>query len=205
MGLEKYKINQTSDKGEVLTFYNEQNQPIGLVKREEGIDRGLLLEAVQLWVINPETRQVLMQRRSKNKKNNPGKIDVSVSGHVSENETPTQAMLREAHEEIGVEQQQLFSKLQKFAETKINLADYGRQGRYIVHMYLEFSKEPLQNYKKQDSEVEELFFMDYEEIKRRVRSHDEEMLIPNSKETERIFTILDEKILNRGKDKCVEK
>ena len=119
MGLEKYKINQTSDKGEVLTFYNEQNQPIGLVKREEGIDRGLLLEAVQLWVINPETLQVLMQRRSKNKKNNPGKIDVSVSGHVSENETPTQAMLREAHEEIGVEQQQLFSKLQKFAETKI--------------------------------------------------------------------------------------
>lgn len=205
MGLEKYKIGQTADEGEVLTFYNEKNEPIGIVKREEGIDRGLLLEAVQLWVINPETNQVLMQRRSRNKKNNPGKIDVSVSGHVSENETPTQAMLREAHEEIGVEREQLFSNLQKFAETKINLADFGRQGRYIVHMYLSFSKNPIESYIKQDSEVEELFFMDYEEVKRRVRSNDSEMLIPKSKETERIFTILDEKILNRGKGKCVEK
>lgn len=67
MGLEKYKIAQ-QNRGESLTFYNESNQPIGIVKREEGIDRGLLLEGVQLWIINPSTYQVLMQRRSRNKK-----------------------------------------------------------------------------------------------------------------------------------------
>ena len=82
MGLEK----------ESLIVYSGANQPIGIENREDAIKKGLLVEGVQLWIINPDTNQVLMQRRSKNKKNNPGKIDVSVSGHVKSTETPTQAI-----------------------------------------------------------------------------------------------------------------
>lgn len=197
MGLEKYKISRESQE-ESLTFYNEQNEPIGIVNREEGINRGLLLEGVQLWIINPENNQVLMQRRSRNKQNNPSKIDVSVSAHVEPDETAIQAMLREAREEIGLaDSEYLYSKMQKFAENKINLADYGRQGRYIMHFYLAFLNNPLESYTKQDSEVEELFFMDYDEVKRRVRSDDPEMLMPKSDEAEKIFSALDEKIKAR--------
>ena len=194
MGLEKYKISRENQE-ESLTFYNEQNEPIGIVNREEGNNRGLLLEGVQLWIINPETNQVLMQRRSRNKQNNPNKIDVSVSAHVDPDETATQAMLREAREEIGLtDSEYLYNNMQKFAENKINLTDYGRQGRYIMHFYLAFLDNSLESYTKQDSEVEELFFMDYEEVKRRVRCDDPEMLMPKSDEAERIFSILDEKI-----------
>lgn len=197
MGLEKYKISRGNQE-ESLTFYNEQNEPIGIVNREEGINRGLLLEGVQLWIINPETNQVLMQRRSRNKQNNPNKIDVSVSAHVDPDETATQAMLREAGEEIGLtDSEYLYNNMQKFAENKINLADYGRQGRYIMHFYLAFLNNPLESYTKQDSEVEELFFMDYEEVKRRVRSDDPEMLMPKSDEAEKLFSALDEKIKAR--------
>lgn len=197
MGLEKYKISRGNQE-ESLTFYNEQNEPIGIVNREEGINRGLLLEGVQLWIINPDTNQVLMQRRSKNKQNNPYKIDVSVSAHVDPDETATQAMLREAGEEIGLtDSEYLYNNMQKFAENKINLADYGRQGRYIMHFYLAFLNNPLESYTKQDSEVEELFFMDYEEVKRRVRSDDPEMLMPKSDVAEKIFSVLDEKIKAR--------
>ena len=39
MGLEKYKISRGNQE-ESLTFYNEQNEPIGIVNREEGIHRG---------------------------------------------------------------------------------------------------------------------------------------------------------------------
>lgn len=198
MGLEKYKISRGNQE-ESLTFYNEQNEPIGIVNREEGINRGLLLEGVQLWIINPETNQVLMQRRSRNKQNNPNKIDVSVSAHVDPDETATQAMLREAREEIGLtDSEYLYNNMQKFAENKINLTDYGRQGRYIMHFYLAFLDNSLESYTKQDSEVEELFFMDYEEVKRRVRCDDPEMLMPKSDEAERIFSILDEKIKMRN-------
>ena len=197
MGLEKYKISRENQE-ESLTFYNEQNEPIGIVNREEGINRGLLLEGVQLWIINPETNQVLMQRRSRNKQNNPNKIDVSVSAHVDPDETATQAMLREAREEIGLtDSEYLYNNMQKFAENKINLTDYGRQGRYIMHFYLAFLDNSLESYTKQDSEVEELFFMDYEEVKRRVRSNDPEMLMPKSDEAEKIFSALDEKIKTR--------
>ena len=64
MGLEKYRITR-QENTEKLTFYDDLNQPIGIVDREEGIDKGLLLEGVQLWIINPDTNQVLMQRRRK--------------------------------------------------------------------------------------------------------------------------------------------
>ena len=187
---------------ESLTVYNGANQPIGTENREEAIKKGLLVEGVQLWIINPDTNQVLMQRRSKNKKNNPGKIDVSVSGHVKSTETPTQAILREASEEIGIKDRQLlFCKMQKFAQSQIDLRKFGRQGNYIMTFFLAFLNDSLDTYVKDDEEVEQLFLMDYEELKQRVRQNDSEMLIPKSEQTERIFSILDEKIRNKNQGK----
>ena len=193
MGLEK----------ETLTIYSGANQPIGTADREEAIKKGLLVEGVQLWIINPNTNQVLMQRRSRNKKNNPGKIDVSVSGHVKSTETPTQAILREASEEIGItDRQALFNKIQKIAQTEIDLRKFGRQGNYIMTFFLAFLNDSLDTYIKDDDEVEELFLMDYEELKRRVREDDSEMLIPKSEQTENMFSILDEKIRKRTVEKA---
>ncbi len=192
MGLEK----------ESLTVYSQANQPIGIENREDVIKKGLLVEGVQLWIINPDTNQVLMQRRSRNKKNNPGKIDVSVSGHVKPTETATQAILREANEEIGFADRQLLcSKMQKFHQNQIDLRKYGRQGNYIMTFFLAFLNDSLATYVKDEEEVEELFFMDYEELKRRVREDDSEMLIPKSEKTETIFSMLDEKIKNRNQGK----
>ena len=143
-----------------------------------------------------------MQKRSKNKKSNPGKIDVSVSGHVKPHETAIQAILREASEEIGIKDiRQLYSQMQKIAENQIDLRKFGRQGNYSMTFFLLFSKDSLEVYTKDDEEVEELFFMDYEELKRRVREDDKEMFIPKSEKTENLFSILDEKIKNKNQGK----
>lgn len=104
-------------------------------------------------------------------------------------------MLREASEEIGLKDfQYLCSKMQKICENQIDLRKYGKQGNYAMSFYLAFLENPLESYIKQDSEVEELFFMDYEELKKRVRNDDPEMLMPKSEESEKLFSILDEKI-----------
>ena len=204
MGLEKYRITEP-EEGECLTVYDKANNPIGIVNRKEAIEQGLLVEGVQLWIINPDNNQVLMQKRNRNKKNNPGKIDVSVSGHVKPDETPTQAMLREAREEIGFRDSQLlFGKMQKFTQTQIDLRKFGRQGNYAMTFFLAFLNFPLDTYIKNDEEVEQLFFMDYEEFKSKVRKGDTEMLMPNSEQTESIFSILDEKILERNQNKGKE-
>ena len=198
MGLEQYRITQQNEY-ECLTIYNKSNQPIGTVDREDAIKKGLLVEGVQLWVINPDNNQVLMQRRSKNKKNNPGKIDVSVSGHVKTNETTIQAILREASEEIGLkDKQKLCSIMQKFAHNQIDLRNHGMQGNYVMTYFVAFLNNSLDTYSKNEDEVEELFFMDYEELKSRVRNADPEMFIPKSEQAETIFSILDEMIKNRN-------
>lgn len=78
----KNRIRLNSTEDEIVNYYDKNGNKIGTVEREEGIEKGLLLKAVQIWIINPETKQVLMQERSHKKVNDPGMIDVSASGHV---------------------------------------------------------------------------------------------------------------------------
>ena len=199
MSLENYRVQLTKDKSEQLNYFNDNYEKIGTTSREQGIQQGLLLEAVQLWVVNPKTKQVLMQRRSKEKGNDPNMIDVSVSGHVKANETKTQAMIREAREEIGTSIEDLAGKMQYIMEVEIDLAKLQRKGRYLVHEFVVYLDYPLSYYKKQDDEVDKLFFMRYEEVKSRIRHQDSRMRIPYNKQTEELLYKLDENIYNKNK------
>ena len=199
MSLEKYKVQLTKDKSEQLNYFNDNYEKMGTTTREQAIEQGLLVEAVQLWVINPKTKQVLMQRRSKGKGNDPDMIDVSVSGHVKANETKTQAMIREASEEIGTNIEDLAGKMQYVMEFEIDLTKLQREGRYLVHEFIVYLDHPLAYYKKQDEEVDKLFFMRYEEVKSRIRHQDPRMRIPYNKETEELLYKIDEKIYNKDK------
>ena len=64
MSLDKYKVqnNGTEEEIEIVNYYNDNYEKIGTISRKEGIKQNLLLEAVQLWIINPYTKQVLMQK-----------------------------------------------------------------------------------------------------------------------------------------------
>ena len=185
-------------ENEKINYFDENRKYIGQVDRKNAEKNSLLVQAVQLWIVNPETNEVLMQKRSDKKNINAGKIDVSVSGHVKIKETPIQAMLREANEEIGIDRQYLCNAMQKFYETKINLGKYGKQGNYIVNFYVAFLNNELSSYKKNDDEVEKLFWMKYEELKKRVENNDNEILIPKSKESEIFFKELDKIIKERN-------
>lgn len=63
----------------------------------------LLCMSAHCWVLSDDGKSVLIQKRSKNMFCNPGLYDISLAGHIDDDEEPLQAMLREAYEEGGVD------------------------------------------------------------------------------------------------------
>lgn len=76
-------------------------QPTGITKPRTEVHRdGDWHRSFHLWIVK-EGRYVLFQRRAKYKDFEPGKIDVTVGGHLAAGETVRDA-LREVEEELGL-------------------------------------------------------------------------------------------------------
>lgn len=70
--------------------------------REKCHKEGLWHKAVVVFIINSKN-QVLLQRRSPNKRMWPNMWDVTAGGHVLAGEFGFEAIIREAKEELGIE------------------------------------------------------------------------------------------------------
>ena len=57
---------------------------------------------VWMWRRRGDGLEILLQRRADDKPTWPGYVDISAAGHINEGESPIEAALREAQEEIGV-------------------------------------------------------------------------------------------------------
>lgn len=87
---------------EIFPLVDEQGCVIGQATRSECHSGSKLLHPViHLHVFNQKGK-LFMQKRSASKDIQPDKWDSSVGGHIDLNETPAQAALREAGEEIGL-------------------------------------------------------------------------------------------------------
>lgn len=200
----KNRIKNTA-KDEKLNYYDENGKKLGIINRHQAIEQGLLIESAQIWIINPKTKEVLMQIRSKNKGNDPGMIDVSASGHVIVGETPMQTIIREGKEELGTKAfEKLIPTIKKLIDFEIDFSKEGRKGRYINHEYIGFSTAKLKEYKKQDDEVEKLFFMKYDDVKKLIENEDENMRIPYNKSTKKMLELIEKELENVSKEKTRE-
>ena len=86
---------------ELVDLLNANGEKIGVVEKSEAHKRGLWHRVVHIWILN-SNRQLLIQKRSKQKSFYPNVWDVSVGGHVGAGENAVDASLREVFEEIGV-------------------------------------------------------------------------------------------------------
>ena len=88
---------------ELFDVLNEKGEYTNRVEtRKKCHKEGLYHKAVVVFIINSKG-QVLLQRRSPNKRMWPNLWDVTAGGHVSSGEFGFQAIIRECKEELGIE------------------------------------------------------------------------------------------------------
>lgn len=87
---------------ELFDVVNEQDEVIGVEKRAVVHAKKLLHRGTHIWMIHPETYQVLIQKRSLLKDTYPNCWTSSVSGHIDSGEDYLQAAIREVTEEVGL-------------------------------------------------------------------------------------------------------
>lgn len=87
---------------EILDIVNDQDEVMGQAERDEVHRIGLVcrLAYVCFYTAN---REIILQKRSTAKKNDPGKLTTAVSGHVASGQDYLEAAVRETLEETGVE------------------------------------------------------------------------------------------------------
>lgn len=87
---------------ELFDVCTPEGEPTGrLAPRSEAHRLGLWHRSSHLWVVNRQ-KEILLQRRHPGKQTDPGRWDIAVAGHLSAGQTPQQAMIREAQEELGL-------------------------------------------------------------------------------------------------------
>lgn len=88
---------------ECFDVLNEKGQYTGIIEtRGKCHKEGLWHKAAVVFVINSQN-QVLLQKRSANKRMWPNMWDVTAGGHVLAGEFGFEAILRETKEELGIE------------------------------------------------------------------------------------------------------
>lgn len=87
---------------EILDIVNEKDEVIGQAERDEVHRVGLVCRLIYVcfYTANGE---VILQKRGLKKKNDPGRLTTTVSGHVSTGQSYLEAAVRETLEESGIE------------------------------------------------------------------------------------------------------
>lgn len=85
---------------EICIIVNEFDKTIGYKNRDE-ITKNDIYRVSALWITNSDGK-ILLAKRSKNKKNNPGKWGPAVAGTLGKGETYFSNIVKETKEEIGL-------------------------------------------------------------------------------------------------------
>ena len=88
---------------EMWQLYDFNENPIEVVDRNnpQVWDKGMFHMGADIWIINDD-KKILVQKRSKYKKLEPN-VWAMTGGSVIYGETPTQTIVREAKEELGID------------------------------------------------------------------------------------------------------
>lgn len=152
----------SNNKKQILILVDKKDRELGFSEKEEcHKGQGKMHRAFMVFFINKKG-EILLCRRSKNKKLWPGFWDASVVSHVLKNESYKDAALRRTREEIGLK---IASKdLKEIGDFsyRSEYKDIGSENEYC-RVFLAKIKEIV---KPNKEEIEEIKFLSASEISR---------------------------------------
>ncbi len=147
---------------EMVKVLNEQGQEMGsIVEKLKAHKEGICHGVVVIAIINSNGK-VIIQKRAIAKREEPGKWDLSASGHISSDEAIIDAAIRETYEEIGIK---IVADDLTYIDTFLFKAE-GFNKKISHYTYVFIVKKDIDESELvlQESEVDEVKFVDKKEL-----------------------------------------
>ena len=153
---------------ELIDVLDENGIKTGeILPRSEIHKKGLWHRAIAVAIVN-ENNQILLQQRSYKKDKNAGMWDISVAGHISTGQDALSAASREINEEVSVNlgykvDIKDFRYMFSYRKEQVFSEDYIERQFYDFFILRENDLK-IENIKVQESEVEQVKFVDISEL-----------------------------------------
>lgn len=138
---------------ELLDILDENGNLIDVKTRADAHAKGLWHKSVHVWVINSKN-EILLQKRSKNKKFFPSFWDCAFAGHVDSGESSLLTAVREGNEELGLKIDE--KKLKFLFTNKESISHDNITNNEFVDIYVYEADVDLDNLLLQQEEVEDV-------------------------------------------------
>jgi len=164
---------------EYFDLLDENGNKTGKTKLRSEVHRdGDWHRGVFVLLINSKM-ELLIQKRSPNKKSHPNEWELSATGHIKAGQTSLQAAVGEVKEEIGVnirgdDLEYLFEKKTKSIQNNGTFINSEFGDVYLVERDLDTSGLVLQ-----EEEVSEVKLIDFREFEKQIKAGDKD-IIPHS-------------------------
>lgn len=154
---------------EKFDVLNELGEFTGKVAtREECHKEGLWHRAVYGFIIDKD-KNILLQKRSKNKKLWPDMWDVTVGGHVIAGEFGRQALIRETKEELGID---ITDDEVKYLVGSTSINNQNEIiNKHYNECYLITKNVDISSIKLKEDEVSEVKYFSKDELIKRIKSN----------------------------------
>ena len=180
---------------EQIDIYDKNGLKLGYTEDKELAHKnGLIHKTVHLWILN-DKNELLLQRRSLDNPRYPGKLEISVAGHVMAGENPVEAIKREAFEEIGIRINPYFLEyLFSYRHTRVMKDTY--INNEISDIYIYRYNVDIKDCTFNDKAVSEVKYINYKELENMWKNKDPE-LIDHEEHYNILFCMLEKYIINK--------
>ena len=163
----------TNENMEMFDELDENGRYVGrTISRDMAHKIGAWHRAVLIFLVN-DKNQILMQKRSMNKKQWPGCWDGTGGGHVDAGEIGIFSVVRELGEELGVHVNH--NEVNYIGGYRSNNKNEKIHNAHFNEFYVAHKNVNVSDIKIQEDEVEEVKWIDFDEFKKWTKSRSNEL------------------------------